>query len=327
MNLENQSDLVLVDGATGYLGTHLVQALKDKGHAVRCLVRHNTDKRNLDFLQSLDVEIRSLDYSQKDKSDSKEIFAGVKYAVHLVGSIAPARGETFAGLHQEMTKWWVDNCQKAAVQKAVLVTALGTSENSPSQYHKTKRESEKILQNSSLPHVILRPSLLIGHQVGTRHSKLVKRLIEMVATRPKVPLINGGANKIQPLFIGDMAKCIVAALDASSNDINSKEPIDLAGPQILTLAQLVEKLAVLLDKKVKIAAINPQLGLAVATFLGIVQEVPILSKDQVILAQMDNVTTQEQNGLNKLLGNKGTTLEQSLQTYKNSELLAQVRSK
>ncbi len=318
-----ESTLVLVDGATGYLGAHLVHALSLHNYKIRCLVRHNTDPSNLDYLNSTDCEIFKIDYNNKNSSkQNSSAFDGVDFAVHLVGSIAPSRKETFASLHQDMTKIWVENCKAAKINKAVLVTALGTSEQSPSAYHKTKRESEKILQNSGLNHAILRPSLLIGHQVSKRHSKLVKRLLEMIATRPKVPLIHGGENKIQPLFIKDMAECII---ESFKKDLD--KPVDLAGPEILTLAKLVDKLSTLLDKRAKIAAINPQLGLAIASFLSIVQDVPILSKDQVILAQMDNIATKETNGIKMLLGHTGTPLDQSIKSYQDTELIKELKAK
>lgn len=318
-----ESTLVLVDGATGFLGAHLVHALSSRNYKIRCLVRHNTDPGNLDFLNSTGCEIFKVNYGDKNASkQNASAFEGVDYAVHLVGSIAPSRKETFASLHQDMTKIWVENCKSAKVSKAVLVTALGTSEDSPSAYHKTKRESEKVLQKSGLNHAILRPSLLIGHQVSKRHSKLVKRLLEMIATRPKVPLIHGGTNKIQPLFIGDMSECII---ESFKRDL--AQPLDLAGPEILTLVRLVEKLSTLLDKRAKIASINPQLGLAIASFLSIVQDIPILSKDQVILAQMDNIASDETNGIEMLLGHKGTSLDQSIKTYQNTELIQELKAK
>ncbi len=311
MSSNPESKLVLVDGATGYLGAHLVHALNEHKYKIRCLVRHNTNPSNLEYLNSVGCEIFTA---------NERAFEGVNYAVHLVGSIAPSRKETFAQLHQDMTKVWVENCQSANIEKAILVTALGTSENSPSAYHQTKRESEKVLQKSSLNHAILRPSLLIGHQVSKRHSKLVKRLLEMIATKPKVPLIHGGTNKIQPLFIGDMAKCIIETFDKEIT-----QPLDLAGPEILTLAKLVDRLSTLLDKRARIASINPMLGMAIASLLSLVQDVPILSKDQVILAQMDNIASEEANGVNMLLGHKGTSLDQSIQTYKGTELLRELK--
>ncbi len=324
MNSNPESKLVLVDGATGYLGAHLIHALNEHKYKIRCMVRHNTDPANLEYLKSVGCEIFQVNYSDKSaQKHNASAFEGVNYAVHLVGSIAPSRKETFAQLHQDMTKVWVENCQLANIEKAILVTALGTSENSPSAYHTTKRESEKVLQSSSLNHVILRPSLLIGHQVSKRHSKLVKRLLEMIATRPKVPLIHGGTNKIQPLFIGDMTQCIIESFQKEI-----AQPLELAGPEILTLAKLVDKLSTLLDKHAKIASINPQLGIAIASFLSIVQDVPILSKDQVILAQMDNIASEEANGVKMLLGHKGhkgTSLDQSIQSYKGTELLRELK--
>lgn len=319
-----ESTLVLVDGATGYLGAHLVHALSLQNYKIRCLVRHNTDPANLDYLNSTGCEIIKINYSDKNASNgnTSAAFKDVDYAVHLVGSIAPSRKETFASIHQDMTRVFVDNCKSANINKAILVTALGTSEESPSAYHKTKRESEKVLQKSGLKHAILRPSLLIGHQVSKRHSKLVKRLLEMIATRPKVPLIHGGTNKIQPLFIGDMTQCIIESFDKEID-----KPLDLAGPEKLTLAKLVDKLSTLLDKHARIASINPQLGLAIASFLSIVQDVPILSKDQVILAQMDNIASDETNGIKMLLGHNGTSLDQSIKSYQNTELVKELKAK
>ena len=98
MSSNPESKLVLVDGATGYLGAHLVHALNEHKYKIRCLVRHNTNPSNLEYLNSVGCEIFTA---------NERAFEGVNYAVHLVGSIAPSRKETFAQLHQDMTKVWV----------------------------------------------------------------------------------------------------------------------------------------------------------------------------------------------------------------------------
>src|SRR6185369_16387947 len=119
-----------------------------------------------------------------DKNDGAlvEALTGCAVVVHLIGSIAPRKGERLEDLHGNQTRNLAQAAQAAGISKLVQVTALGTSENARNGYHATKWQAEQYVRNSKCKFVILRPSLIIGRQVGNRDSKLVTRYFDLIQT-------------------------------------------------------------------------------------------------------------------------------------------------
>ena len=152
-----QTNSVLVDGATGYIGSHLVHALakiRDDKTKIRCLVRKNANDSDVNFLQTSGARIFRADLHD-DGLDSA--FSEIDIACHLIGSIAPRRGETPASLHVEQTERFVQQCLTAKVKKIIMVSACGANPRAESDYHSTKWRAERIILESGIPSHILRP--------------------------------------------------------------------------------------------------------------------------------------------------------------------------
>jgi len=302
---------VLVDGATGYLGSHLAAALcRREGFRVRCLVREKAHPADVAFLESLPVEVVRADISLRPESAARleAVFDGVGAIVHLIGSIAPGRHQSFEALHQGITNAMINYARQYAIPKMVLVTACGTRADSPSAYHRTKWLAEEALRGSGLSHAILRPSLIVGRQVGNRDSKLVKRLLELIRTRPAVPLVEGGAAKVQPVFIADLVDAIIACLDEGRQGT-----FEIGGGETIAMRDLVVRLGALLEIKTRVVRLAGPVAMLVAQAMEVFQEVPTLSKDQVILSLADNIC--QTNSLADLIGREPTPLADALSTY------------
>lgn len=318
-NLQGRGS-ILVDGATGFLGSHLVAALLSNGADVRCLVHSGAKKEDIDVLEKLGAKIIQGNLSD-DSMPVNDAFKNVKVAVHLIGSIAPRKGLSHEDLHVGMTRAFIEKAKVAGVESIVMVTALGTHKDAPSSYHSTKYLAEQCLRESGISSVILRPSLLVGRQIGRRDSKLVQRLLTVIATKKAIPLVNGGANKLQPLFIGDMAEaavvCIDKLTDAQYRDSFSKqEPIELGGDEVLPMHDFVGKLMNIVHTEKSIIKLPYPVAMAIAAVAEMLQDVPVLSKDQVKLSMRDNVCSA--NKIEELLGRKPTSLNASLAAYSSS---------
>ena len=159
---------------------------------------------------------------------------------------------------------------------------------------------------------ILRPSLLVGRQVGRRDSKLVQRLRTFVSEKPFVPLINGGRGKLQPLFIGDMveaiARCVGTAHDGAI--------LELGGPEVVTMRELVGKLQRASGRSKPIVSLAPGVGRMMAKVMESVQDVPTLSNDQVTLSMSDNIC--RINGLPTVLSRELTSVDAALRSYQTA---------
>ncbi|MCC6980236.1 MAG: NAD(P)H-binding protein [Candidatus Melainabacteria bacterium] len=312
----SQKGAIVVDGATGYLGNHLVAALAASGAEIRCLVHKGANNEDIQVLKKLGAKIFVGELTGND-AEVSSAFKDARVAVHLIGSIAPKKGTNHGLLHVVMTDCFIEKAKAAGVQSALMVTALGTKSDAVSTYHSTKYLAETSLLSSGLSSIILRPSLLVGRQVGRRNSKLVERLLKVIAEKKAVPLVNGGVNKLQPLFIGDMALAGVASIDRLLSGKPMQEPLELGGSEVLTMRDLVKQLMSVRAVNKPIVALPYPLAMAAAAVCQMVQDVPILSCDQVNLSMRDNICTD--NRIEELLAAKPVPLNTALQVYSSNK--------
>ncbi len=321
---------VLVDGATGYLGNHVVSSLIRSGATVHALIRPQARAEDRAFLEQAGCKVfegelalyqDNLPATQRRKLD--DAFAGVTHAVHLIGSIAPTKDEKFDQLHRDQSRAFASWCVRAknlnGFKRALMVTALGADSEARSEYLRSKRAGEMALlaelEAANIGVTIFRPSLIIGRLVGSRDSKLMKRYRTLAATRPLVPLINGGHNLVQPVFVGDLADAIAGKVSAAEN--NNVEIVEIGGAEQISMRALVGELLAVLGIKKNFLDLPPQGALFVAGLMERFQKVPLLSKDQAIMACHDNVCTD--NALGELISPEPvTTVRQALETYETN---------
>lgn len=317
---ERHAKPVLIDGATGYLGSHLACRLVKQG-PVRALVHSRAASEDVELLRSNGVEVYSGDFcagAAQTKASSGEIasaFKGCGTAIHLIGSIAPKKGQSLADLHEGQTRDFVQYCKQTGVDRIVMVTALGTAPGARSAYHSTKWQAEEIVRSCGIASVILRPSLLVGRQVGNRDSKLVKRLRTMIESRNMVPVIEGGRNKLQPLFIGDLVEAMVRIVKMSEPEFAAiaGRALELGGPQPVSMKEIVTALMKSIGSEKPIVSLPANLAFFLASLCQLMQDVPLVSKDQVTMSLADNVCSE--NHLATVLGVHPVSLQEALASY------------
>jgi NADH dehydrogenase len=304
--------IVAVDGSTGYLGTHLVSRLLEMGLPVRAVVHGRAKEQDVQFLKDLGADVRVA--TMTDSDDSLDLaLTGVGVVVHLIGSIAPKKGERLEDLHVNQTACLVEAAKRCAVSKIVMVTALGSAPDAVSEYHRTKFRAEEKVRSGGRPFVILRPSLIFGRVLGRRDSKLIARYIHLIRTRAQVPLIGGGNNKLQPVFISDLVTALVQSI---ASDEFVGQTLEIGGADVVTMREIVETLMQTLNEKKKVSALPPPLAQVVAMVCETVQNVPTISRDQVRLSQTDNVCSV--NALTSKFQIKPVSLRDGLRTYVGS---------
>ena len=312
---------VAIDGATGYLGNHLAARLVNNGFRVRCIVHPGAKEQDINFLRSVGAEVFSASLDSNDPNLAGAL-KGCDVAVHLIGSIAPKKGERLEDLHAGQTAQLIAACTSNGVAKVVMVTALGTAADAVSSYHRTKWQAEENVRQSGLNFVIVRPSLIIGRQVGFRNSKLIARYTEMIQTRPAVPVIGGGNNKIQPVFVGDLVAAIERTVRSNEFD---RQTLEIGGTEILTMKEFVEKLIVSQGSHKKVRGIPSFAANFMALICQSLQDVPTVSLDQVKLSVHDNICAA--NVLPTLLGAQPTSVQAALETYKSSSPTGNITAK
>src|SRR5438445_10219260 len=152
---------VLLTGATGFVGPHVVRPVAGAGHDLRLLVRDSTRSRDLPGQPVVGEMTNTVSL--------QHAVEGVDAVVHLV-AIRQGRDEQFKRVMEQGTRDLVAAAKEAGVKRFVLMSALGTSEETRDlvPYYHGKREMEQAAKESGLEHVIFRPRFLFGTERGIR---------------------------------------------------------------------------------------------------------------------------------------------------------------
>ncbi len=268
--------MILIVGGTGFVGGRLVRRLHQEEVPVRVLARHPDRAR---ALKDLGVEVVSGDIS--DRVSIEKAAEGIERVIHLVGIIQEAPGVTFRGVHVEGTRNIVEAARRAGVRHLLYQSAIGTRAGAKSGYHRTKWEAEEIVRKGGIPYTILRPSLIYGPS-----DKFTTRLSDMLRRAPVMPVIGSGKSRVQPIYIDDVVSCIVKA---ATSDAFLNEIYEIGGPEQLTYEEVTAMIAKSMGLK------RPSIHLPLffmkpmARALEAVLPNPLLTTDQIIMLQEDNI--------------------------------------
>lgn len=228
---------VLVTGSTGFLGRRVVQKLLDHSYQVRCLVRSPGRERMFDQ-GSVDVY-----YGDTDNPEALlSACHGVEQVVHLVAVIRQQGAVTYDRVNR-VGAANVAQAAKAAggVQQFIHVSAVGAVNNPEFPYLQSKWQGEQAVIDSGLPYTIIRPSIIFGEG-----DEFLNSLAALVRLFPLVPVVASGRNRLQPIWVDDVAQCI--ALSLSRHDLHG-HILELGGPEQLSYNEIVSAVARVMGKR------------------------------------------------------------------------------
>jgi NADH dehydrogenase len=222
--------MILVTGGTGFVGGHVVAALRRAGKEVRCLVRDVRGARR--------PGLAGCELVRGDMTDPSSLGAavdGVDAVVHLV-AIRQGKEEQFERIMSRGTRDLVAAAEDAGVHRFVLMSALGVSEQTRDlvPYYRAKWEMEDAVRGSSLPFVIFRPSFVFGVDGG-----ILPTFRKLAKLAPITPIPGSGDQRIQPIWADDVAAYFVAAVD---DDVPAGTTFELGGPDVVTWNELWARL-------------------------------------------------------------------------------------
>jgi len=298
-----KNQLVTVFGGSGFLGRHTVRALAKAGWRIKVAARRPA--RGF-FLRPLGT-VGQIDFVKCDIADPESVaaaMAGSEAVVNLCG-ILFQRGQTFEGVQADGAANIGAAAAAAGIRAVAHVSAIGADSESASGYAVSKAEGETRLREAFPAATILRPSIVFGPEDG-----FFNRFAKMARFLPALPLIGGGHTLFQPVFVGDVAAAIVAALDSEAARGRTYE---LGGPTIYSFKQLMQ--IVLAETQRSRLLLPMPFGLAMwkAFFLQLLPN-PLLTPDQVRLLRRDNIVAPGALTLADL-GIAPTTVEAEVPAY------------
>lgn len=192
--------LILLTGATGYIGGRLLQALEARGEKVRCLVRHPS------YLEGrVGADTQVVDGDLRDPGSMEESLAGVDTAYYLVHSMGS--GKRFEKQDREAARNFGEAARDAGVRRIIYLGGLAQGKNL-SSHLSSRLEVGEILGKSEVPTIELRASIIIGS--GSLSFEMVRALVERLPIMITPKWVRSIA---QPIAVEDVIQYLLEAAD------------------------------------------------------------------------------------------------------------------
>ncbi|BEV11450.1 complex I NDUFA9 subunit family protein [Asticcacaulis sp. DW145] len=301
------SRLVTVFGGSGFVGKQVVRALAQKGWRVRVAVRKPTYAYDLKPLGTVG-QIQIVRCDVRKEAEVQAALTGASAVVNLVGILYQKPGASFDAVHRAASKAIAEGAAKLGIKDFVQMSALGADPKSSSKYASTKGKAEEAVRAAIPSAVIVRPSVIFGPQDG-----FFTGLAEQIKAFPFMPSIGGGKTKFQPVYVGDVAR---ATGDTLGNPAFAGKTFEIVGPQTFTFNELVQYVG----EEIQSPRALIWMPFAAASLIGVVGDIssllikPLLTSDQVLLLQKDNVASGKLPGLREL-GILPTAVESVVPSY------------
>jgi NADH dehydrogenase len=278
---------VLVVGGTGFIGRHLVAALAARGVNVIVPTRRRERAKHLILLPT--VEVVETDILAAGVLEG--LAAGQQAVINLVGILHGRRGRPdergpndygpdFARMHVELPQAIIAACRAAGARRLLHVSALGASPTAPSEYLRSKAFGEQsVLAADDLDVTVFRPSIVFGPE-----DRFLNNFAALLRFLPGLALPCPEA-KFQPVYVGDVARALAAALDDPQTRGKAYE---LCGPRVYTLRQLVEYVCAVSGRRRLIVGLSDRLSYLQARLMEWTPG-PLMSRDNYHSMQVPNV--------------------------------------
>lgn len=274
--------MILITGATGYIGRHLVARLVAQGERPRCLVRDISRAKRL--LPADKVELVEGATTSPDSLGAA--VQGVDTIVHaafLTADRKQSTGNEYEKTNVQGTANLIKVAKKAGVKRIIEIGGLGTKPDKPGSYMQGRYLAEKMLKESGLDWTIIQPSVLFG-----KNAPFIKGLVDLIRTSPVVPLIGGGKTMFQPIYVEDVVTVLIKVLQDPTGTTNRTYTI--GGPAYYSFTQIIDVLLKTMHKqRIKAPAPTPLVGVGAAVMEAVLQKPP-LTKAAMTLFSFDNIT-------------------------------------
>lgn len=251
--------MILVTGATGFLGSYVVDKLLQANiDQIRCFVRETS---KIDNLTKFNVE---LTYGSFEDYDSiVRALTGVQTIIN-VASLGFGHASNI-----------IKACEESGVERGIFfsTTAIFTKLNAKSK--KVRLEAEKIIKASSIKYTILRPTMIYGSSKDRNMCKLIQYLKRFTF----IPIFGTGEYLQQPVYVDDLAE---ATLKVLQSDVTINKEYNLAGANPLTYNQVIDIIAEALKRKIYKLYLPVGLSIKLLDIYSKISKKPKLTSEQVL---------------------------------------------
>jgi uncharacterized protein YbjT (DUF2867 family) len=299
-----QNKIATVFGGTGFVGRQIVRELAKAGYRVKVATR--VPERAY-FLKPCGTvgQVVPVHCDYDDGESVRAALSGSDVVVNCIGVLFERRkGQRFYGVHETLAALIAEASMQEKVGRLVQISALAC-ERGTSKYAQSKLAGEEAVLGDFPDATILRPSIVFGQD-----DNFFNMFATIARYSPALPLIGGGETKFQPVYVGDVADAVMAAI---KNSAAKGQVYELGGPDVVSFKEVFELIFEHTGRRR--CLINLPFGIEKieATFLSLLPT-PLLTRDQVESLKTDNVVNEDALGL-EALGVAATSMDIILPTY------------
>ncbi|MEP7239341.1 MAG: complex I NDUFA9 subunit family protein [Devosia sp.] len=272
--------LVTVFGGAGFVGTQVVQLLARAGYRVRVAVRRPDLAGHVKPLGAVG-QVVPMQANVRNRDSVAAAVKGADVVINLV-AVGLERGrQRFRAVNVMGARNVAEAARAAEVGRFIHMSAMGADTESPSLFARSRAMGEAEVQAAFPGAIVVRPSLIFG-----TGDSFFNKLGRIARAFPIIPVF-GGRTKFQPVYVGDVAEAIVAAVDGSAM---AGTIYELGGPEVLTYRQIIERVLAETNRHNPLLALPRGVGTLLALPMMLLPK-PLLTPDQVTLLGIDNVVS------------------------------------
>jgi len=278
-----QHESILLIGGSGFIGSHIAARLAASGRTVIVPTRRRERAKHLLVLPTA----RVVEADVFDEATLDRLLAGVDAVINLVGVLhsRPGKpwGPEFEHAHVALPRLLVRACERHHIKRVLHMAALGAAVDAPSMYQRSKAAGENLMLDAAgLQVTSFRPSVVFGPD-----DRFLNLFARMQALLPVMAL--GGADaRFQPVYVGDVARAFVDALD---DPTTAGQVFELVGPHVYTLRELVRLAGVYSGHKRPVVGLPDALARWQAFVLEHLPGGPLMSRDNLDSMKADNIAS------------------------------------
>ena len=270
---------ILVFGASGQIGRHLIRKLTKNNYKVVAVTRNIHQKGYILKTQANPgyLEIVELTYFNIEKI--KSLVEECSICINLIGILFENRKNLFKNIHTDFPDLLSKLSAKKNIEKLIHLSSLGIEKSLDSNYAISKLEGENKIKNNFDRVVVLKPSIVysVDDNFTTNFMTLLNRL-------PIMPIYYEGKTKFAPIHVTDLAQIIFDVVQGKTNE----QTIECIGPEIISFKEIILKLLKTIDKKRLLIPLPLVIAKMTAKIFEIMPN-PLITVDQINLLKHDNI--------------------------------------
>ena len=270
---------ILVFGASGQIGRHLIRKLTKNNYKVVAVTRNIHQKGYILKTQANPgyLEIVELAYFNIEKI--KSLVEECSICINLIGILFEKKKNFFKNIHTDFPDLLSKLSAKKNIEKLIHLSSLGIEKSLDSKYAISKLDGENKIKNNFDRVVVLKPSIVysVDDNFTTNFMTLLNRL-------PIMPIYYEGKTKFAPIHVTDLAQIIFDVVQGKTNE----QTIECIGPEIISFKEIILKLLKTIDKKRLLIPLPLVIAKMTAKIFEIMPN-PLITVDQINLLKHDNI--------------------------------------